>query len=65
MPYCENTSKRNRVSKEEFACENCELKLNTQYIACLNMFSRLDDGEVAIRGGRIMLIPRKTIPMKR
>ena len=51
MPHCENASKRNRVSKEEFACENCELKLNTQYITCLNMFSRLDDGEVASTGG--------------
>ena len=58
-PLCGHVSKRNRVSKEEFICENCGFKFNAQYIACLNMFSRLNDGEIAIRGGRIILISRK------
>jgi len=49
-PLCGHVSKRNRVSKEEFICENCGFKLNAQYIACLNMFSRLDDGRIASRG---------------
>jgi len=62
-PLCGHASKRNRVSKEEFSCENCGFKLNAQYVACLNMFSRLDDGRIAIRGGRIILIPRKAGPV--
>jgi len=62
-PLCGHASKRNRVSKDEFICENCGFKLNAQYVACLNMFSRLNDGKVAIRGGRIVLIPRKAAPV--
>ncbi|RLF64766.1 MAG: hypothetical protein DRN30_05050, partial [Thermoplasmata archaeon] len=56
-------SKRNRISKEEFACENCGFKLNAQYVACLNMFSRLHDGRITIMGERIILIPRKAAPV--
>ena len=39
----------------KFKCTRCKFKLNSHYIACLNLFSRLNDGWVAIRGGRIYL----------
>jgi len=58
-PLCGNVDKRNRTSKDEFLCENCGFRFNAQYVACLNMFSRLYDGRIAIRGGRIMLVSRK------
>ncbi|RLF67243.1 MAG: hypothetical protein DRN30_00440 [Thermoplasmata archaeon] len=64
-PHYENASKRNRISKEEFACENCGFKLNAQYVACLNTLSRLHDGRITIMGERIILIPRKAAPITR
>jgi len=58
-PVCGYTSKRNRVSKETFRCRRCGFTFNAQYVACLNLFLRSNDGGVAIRGGRLYLIPRK------
>jgi len=58
-PVCGYTSKRNRVSKETFKCRRCGFTFNAQYVACLNLFLRSNDGGVAIRGGRLHLIPRK------
>ena len=62
-PLCSHASKRNRISKEEFVCENCGFRFNAQYVACLNMFSRLNDGRIASRGERIVLISRKADPV--
>lgn len=58
-PVCGYISKRNRVNREVFQCRRCGFTYNAQYVACLNLFSRSDDGRVAIRGGRIYLISRK------
>jgi len=62
-PVCGYTSKRNRVSKETFKCRRCGFTFNAQYVACLNLFLRSNDGGVAIRGGRLYLIPRKVGPV--
>ena len=59
-PICGYTDKRNRVSKEVFRCRRCGLTFNAQYVACLNLFSRSNDGKATIRGGRLTLITRKT-----
>jgi len=59
-PICGHADKKNRVNKETFKCRKCGFTFNAQYVACLNLFSRLDDGKIAIRGGRLYLIPRKT-----
>ena len=40
-------------------CRRCGFSFNAQYVACLNLFSRSNDGRVAIRGGRLILISRK------
>ncbi len=56
---CGYTDKENRVSKETFNCRRCGFTFNAQYVACLNLFSRSDEGKVAIRGGRIYLDSRK------
>ncbi|MEM1838902.1 MAG: transposase [Candidatus Bathyarchaeia archaeon] len=53
-PSCGCIDKRNRVSNK-FKCTRCKFELNSHYVACLNLFSRLNDGWVAIRGGRIHL----------
>ena len=53
--------KRNRIGKEEFMCERFGFKFNAQYVACLNVFSHLDDGEITIRGRRITPTPRKVV----
>ncbi|RLI16976.1 hypothetical protein DRO49_04275 [Candidatus Bathyarchaeota archaeon] len=58
-PICGHKSKSNRVSKEEFRCKKCGFEFNAQYVAALNLFSRFDDGEVTIRGGRLCLATRK------
>ncbi|MEM3194427.1 MAG: zinc ribbon domain-containing protein, partial [Candidatus Bathyarchaeia archaeon] len=42
-PFCGCIDKRNRVSNK-FKCTRCKFKLNSHYIACLNLFSRLNDG---------------------
>jgi len=55
-PICRYSDKRNRVDRETFRCGKCGFTLNAHYIACLNLFSRHNDGMVAISGGRIMLI---------
>ena len=62
-PICGYVDKRNRVDKETFKCRRCGFTFNAQYIACLNLFSRSDDGVVAIRSGGIYLITRKTAPV--
>jgi len=54
-PVCGYTDKRNRIDKESFKCRRCGFEFNAQYVACLNLFSRSDDGSVAIRGGRLYL----------
>ena len=59
-PLCGYTDKSNRVDKETFKCRKCGFTFNAQYVACLNLFSRSDDGRATIRGGRIYLISRKT-----
>ena len=52
--------KKNRIDKETFKCRKCGFTLNAQYVSCLNLLSRSNDGTVAIRSGRLILIPRKT-----
>ncbi|RLE86455.1 MAG: hypothetical protein DRN04_19480 [Thermoprotei archaeon] len=59
-PVCGYVDKRNRIDKETFRCRRCSFKFNAQYVACLNLFSRSNDGTVTIRSGRIYLISRKT-----
>ncbi len=59
-PVCNYVDKKNRVNKETFKCRKCGFTFNAQYVACLNLFSRPDDGVVTIRGGRIYIISRKT-----
>ncbi|MEM2826737.1 MAG: hypothetical protein QXL30_05710, partial [Sulfolobales archaeon] len=39
----------------KFKCARCGFELNSHYVACLDLFSRLNDGRVAIRDGRIYL----------
>ena len=58
-PICGYADKKNRVDRENFRCKKCGFTFNAQYVACLNLFSRLCDGRVAIRGGRLILISRK------
>ncbi len=58
-PVCGYIDKRNRIDKETFKCRKCGFTFNAQYVACLNLFSRLDDGMVAIRDGRIYLVSCK------
>ena len=62
-PICGYVDKRNRIDKERFRCRRCGFSFNAQYVACLNLFSRSDDGEVAIKGGRLFLITRKAAPV--
>ncbi|RLE86874.1 MAG: hypothetical protein DRN04_18930, partial [Thermoprotei archaeon] len=59
-PICGYEDKRNRIDKERFRCRRCGFTFNAQYVACLNLFSRSNDGRVAIRSGRLILITRKT-----
>ncbi len=59
-PVCGYVDKRNRIDKETFRCRRCGFTFNAQYVACLNLFSRSNDGRVAIRSGRLVLITRKT-----
>ena len=61
-PICNHTDKMNRISKNIFMCRRCKFTFNAQYVACLNLFSRLNDGSIAIRGGRIYLA-RKAGPV--
>lgn len=60
-PICGCVDKGNRVDKETFSCRRCGFAFNAQYVACLNLFSRSNDGVVAIRSGRIYLIHRSTV----
>jgi len=62
-PVCGYTDKRNRVDKETFRCGKCGFTFNAQYVACLNLYSRLNDGVIAIRGGRLMIITREAGPV--
>lgn len=59
-PICGYVGKRNRDDKERFRCKRCGFTFNAQYVACLNLFSRSNDGKVTIRSGRLHLISRKT-----
>ncbi len=56
-------AKLSGVNKETFKCMKCGFTFNAQYVACLNLFSRTNDGLVAIMGGRLYLIPRKAGPV--
>ncbi|MEM4788515.1 MAG: hypothetical protein QXV06_01790 [Ignisphaera sp.] len=38
---------------DRFKCKKCGFEFNSHYVACLNLFSCLNDGRVTIRGGRI------------
>jgi IS605 OrfB family transposase len=58
-PVCGYADKANRVDRDSFKCRKCGFAFNAQYVACLNLFSRLNDGKVAIRGGRLYLVSRK------
>jgi len=58
-PICGYVDRRNRIDKETFKCRRCSFSFNAQYVACLNLFSRSNDGSVAIRSGEICLISRK------
>jgi len=51
-PSCGYVGKENR-SGNRFKCKKCGFEFYSHYVACLNLFSRLNDGVVAIRGGRI------------
>ncbi|MEM0050090.1 MAG: transposase [Candidatus Bathyarchaeia archaeon] len=51
-PSCRYVDKKNR-NGDRFKCKKCGFKFNSHYVACLNLFSHLNDGAVAIRGGRI------------
>ena len=62
-PICGYVDKKNRIDKEKFRCRRCGFSFNAQYVACLNLFSRSNDGRVAIRGGKLHLISRKTAPV--
>jgi len=62
-PVCGYTDKKNRVNKETFRCRRCGFTFNAQYVACLNLFLRSDDGWVAIRSGGLYLVPRKAGPV--
>ncbi len=62
-PVCNYVDKKNRVNKEAFKCRKCSFTFNAQYVACLNLFSRSNDGKVVIRSGRLYLIPRKAGPV--
>jgi len=62
-PVCGHADRGNRASKEVFKCRRCGFTSNAQYVACLNLFSRSNDGSVAIRGGGLVLIPRKAGPV--
>ncbi len=59
-PICGYVDKKNRIDREGFRCRRCGFTFNAQYVACLNLFSRSNDGMVAIRSGRLFLISRKT-----
>ena len=58
-PVCGYSDRKNRLSREAFACRKCGFTFNAQYVACLNLLSRSNDGSLAIRGGRFYLTSRK------
>ncbi len=58
-PVCGYINKKNRV-RDLFICKKCGFTFNIHYVACLNLFSRSNDGIVTIRSGRLFLISRKT-----
>jgi len=58
-PICGYIDKKNRIDRETFRCRRCKFTFNAQYVACLNLYSRLNDGKVAIRGGRIVIVTRE------
>jgi len=62
-PICGCSHRENRVNKETFKCRRCGFTFNVQYIACLNLFSRSNDGVVATRSGGLILIPREAGPV--
>jgi putative transposase len=62
-PICGYSHRKNRVDKETFKCMKCGFTSNAQYVACLNLFSRSNDGMVATRSGGLTLIPRKAGPV--
>lgn len=59
-PVCGYSDRRNRAGKETFKCRRCGFTFNAQHVACLNLFSRPNDGVVATRGGALLLVSRKT-----
>gem|GEM_PF-663809 len=58
-PVCGYTDRRNRISRDTFRCRRCGLEFNAQYVACLNLFSRSNDGYIAIRSEGVYVVPRK------
>jgi len=62
-PICGYSDRKNRVDKETFRCRNCGFTFNAQYVACLNLFSRSNDGLITIRSGVLVLVPRKAGPV--
>ena len=62
-PICGCSHRENRVNKETFKCRRCGFTFNAQYVACLNLFSRSNDGVVATRSGGLILIPREAGPV--
>jgi len=56
---CGYSDRESRVDKETFKCRKRGFTFNAQYVACLNLFPRSDDGSVAIRGGSLVLVSRK------
>ncbi|MEM1939551.1 MAG: IS200/IS605 family accessory protein TnpB-related protein [Acidilobaceae archaeon] len=54
---CRSVDKRNRVDSK-YKCKKRGFSLNLHYVACLNLFSHLNDGEIAIRGGRNVPNPK-------
>ncbi|MEM4923231.1 MAG: transposase [Ignisphaera sp.] len=51
-PSCRYVDKENR-NGDRFKRKKCGFEFNSHYVACLNLFSRLNGDGVAIRGGRI------------
>ena len=62
-PVCGYSDRKNRVDKETFKCMRCGFTFNAQYVACLNLFSRSNDGSVATRSGGLLLTPREAGPV--
>jgi len=54
-PLCGFKSKKNRLNVSTFRCVRCGFEFDAQFVACLNLLSRADDGRLAIRHGRLFI----------